>query len=163
MQKLRLYFMIITLSSLVLLLFSWYNSYQFDSNPLSNDIKAKIDKKEKEIIALIGKHYGFYFNVPIIISDKLNSNLYGAAIYDDKHQIKIVLNKKRFKESLEYMIDDVLPHEYAHALMFKFGEFSKRNGGHTKRWQDACIRLGGSRCDRFVNHQDIIIGKTTLF
>ena len=61
---------------------------------------------------------------------------------------------------IDYMIDDVLPHEYAHALMFVTGNFSNENGGHTLKWQNMCIALEGLKCDRFVDHNDIVIGKT---
>ncbi len=61
------------------------------------------------------------------------------------------------------MIDSVLPHEYAHAIMFILGDFSRQNGGHSKKWQEICISLEGKKCDRFVNHNDIIIEKTNPF
>ena len=58
------------------------------------------------------------------------------------------------------MIKDVLPHEYAHALMFVLGDFSNINGGHSLKWEQICKKLNGLKCDRFVNNHDIIIGKT---
>ena len=57
------------------------------------------------------------------------------------------------------MIDYVLPHEYAHALMFIFNKFPKQNAGHTKLWQKICLTLEGKKCDRFVKHNDIMMGK----
>ena len=77
-----------------------------------------------------------------------------------KHgKIKIELNKKRFQENENYMINYVLPHEYAHALMFYFGKFEEENGGHTTLWQKFCFDVGGIKCDRFVDHNDILIEK----
>lgn len=87
------------------------------------------------------------------------NNLFGLAVYTQEHKIKIVLNKNRFQESVDYMVDYVLPHEYAHALMFRFGDFTKKNGGHTKKWQKICLSLNGKKCDRYVKHNDIIFGK----
>jgi|GEM_PF-384854 len=157
-------FFSITLISVLLLLFSWYKNYQFDNNPISNEIQKKVQEKKIQMIKLIRRHYNIYVNIPILITDKMNSKLFGMTVYDNKDSsIKIYLNKKRFKESINYMIDDVIAHEYAHALMFKKGEFSSKNSGHTLKWQKACLLLEGNRCDRFVNHKDILMDKTKLF
>jgi len=61
------------------------------------------------------------------------------------------------------VIEDVLPHEYAHALMFYTNNFTKENAGHSILWQKYCKALNGLRCNRFVNHNDVIIGKTNFF
>ena len=39
--------------------------------------------------------------------------------------------------------------------MFRFGKYSEGNG-HSKKWQDMCKKLGGSRCDRYANTRDIL-------
>lgn len=162
-KNLYVIFFSITVLSAILLLFSWYNNYKFDNNPLSNEIHQKIAIKKFEIKQLIKKKYKIDFNPAVIVIDEMNSQLFGMAHFDTKtYEIKIYLNKKRFKESLNYMIEDVMPHEYAHALMFKFGYFSNENSGHTLAWQKICKNLNGKRCDRFVNHNDIIIDKTKL-
>jgi len=158
-SKIKIIFIYFTLSSVVMLGVILYNDSHFKNNPLSVDITKKIDAKNHEIVSLIKQKYGIYFNVPILISDKMADNLFGLAVYTAKHEIKIVLNKNRFQESVDYMVDYVLPHEYAHALMFKFGDFTKQNGGHTKKWQNICLSLNGKKCDRYVKHNDIIFGK----
>lgn len=61
------------------------------------------------------------------------------------------------------MINDVLPHEYAHALMFVKRVFTDENGGHSKQWQNICIALEGINCNRFVDHDDVIMGKSIFF
>ena len=157
-KKLELIFASVTLIAVAALLFNWYRGYRFDSNPLSPEIVARIESKERDVVALIRRHYGIDFDVPIVISEKINSRLYGLAAYEGRDKITIVLNKKRMKESLDYILDDVLPHEYAHALMFRLGYFSG-DDGHSEQWQEICRKLEGARCDRFVNHQDIIMGK----
>ena len=53
----------------------------------------------------------------------------------------------------------VLTHEYAHAMMFYFGDLTKENSGHTKKWQEICYDIGGTTCERFVDRHDILIGK----
>jgi hypothetical protein len=118
----------------------------------------KLETKNNNIKKLIQKKYNIKIDIPIIISKKVPNNLFGLAVYNGGN-IKIVLNKNRFKESSEYMINNVLPHEWAHAMMFVFGKFTKENGGHTKQWQDICLALDGIKCDRFVNHNDIVMGK----
>jgi len=163
-KRLYMIFFGITILSLFLLLFSWYKSYQFDHNPISNDIKRQVKNKQIQLVKLIKRKYQMNFIVPLIITDQMKSSLFGMTTYETKrNQITIYLNKKRFKESLDYMIDDVIPHEYAHAIMFKFGNFSNKNAGHTLQWQKVCRSLEGLRCDRFVNHKDILIDKTKLF
>ncbi len=101
-------------------------------------------------------------DVPIKISNKLDDKKFGLAYYYNG-RITIYLNKKHFLESSDYMINDVLPHEYAHAVMFAMDDFSDESGGHSKKWQNICIKLGGKTCKRYVNRMDIIIGKTNIF
>jgi hypothetical protein len=43
--------------------------------------------------------------------------------------------------------------------MFYFGKFEQENGGHSKLWQTFCLDIGGIKCDRFVDHNDILIEK----
>ena len=138
---------------------STYNDVKFDSNPLSVELVQKVNDKKLNIQNLILQKYQLNFKTPVIISAKMPDNLFGVAIYTKKDEIKVVLNKNRFQESEEYMIDYVLPHEYAHALMFKFGEFKKENDGHTVEWQNICLALEGKKCDRYVKHDDILFGK----
>lgn len=145
------------LLALTLLSYNTYQSYQFKNNPISPEIRQKINTKVDHVESLIRKHFHIDFRPPVVISDKMPSNLYGAAAYD-QNEIKIYLNKKRMRESLPYIIDDVIPHEYAHALMFKFGYIDKSDG-HSARWQQICQKLEGKRCQRYVDHQDIVSGK----
>ena len=140
------------------LVWNLYEGYKFKSNPISQEIQAKIDAKEQEVLKNIKLFYGIDFRVPLIVSDELPSKLYGVAVLDKSGSIKIYINKKRIRESLDYILDDVIAHEYAHALVFASGNFN-HDDGHSEQWQKICINLGGSRCDRFVNHNDIIYGK----
>lgn len=163
-NKILSIFFIVIILGIIGLLFLFYDNYQFKSTILSEEIKVKISQKEYEILQKIRKSYKINFKVPIIISNKLPNRNFGMAVYDSStRKIKIYLNKNRFKESENYMLDDVLPHEYAHALMFYFKVFSNRNKGHSKEWQEACIRLGGIKCTRFVNHHDIALNKINFF
>ena len=159
-QQLKLYFLIITVVSTFFLGYRWYKDYEFNKNKLSTKLMQEVYYKQRILRSLAIKHYNIHQKIPIKISDKLPDNLFGAATLDKQNNIIIYLNKKRFQESSDYMIDDVLLHEYAHALMFVKGDISQENGGHTLKWQKICQNLEGKKCDRFVNNKDIIIGKT---
>jgi len=157
-KKMEYIFAAIALAGILFLGVNTYNNYRFHAKPISSAIQMKIDAKEQEITKRIYEHYGISFQVPLIISDNMPSNLYGVATLEIHGNIKIYINKKRIKESLDYILDDVLAHEYAHALMFLNGNINRKDG-HTKMWQEICSNLGGSRCDRYVNHNDIVLGK----
>lgn len=158
MQTIYRIFFLLTVTSLLLFVVVFIKDKQFQNNPLSQEVLLKLQNKEKLIRSLAYQYYGINVNFPIIIEDQLPNNLFGLASYSNG-SIKILLNKKRFQENEKYMIENVLPHEYAHAVMFYFKDFSKQNGGHTKKWQQICNQLGGVKCDRFVKHDDILIEK----
>ena len=163
LQKLKTFFLALTILATLFLIYNWYENFQFKNNPLNKNIQEQIYTKQKDLEYLSYKKFNIKRKIPIIISEKMPSKLFGAATLSRNGKIEIYLNKFHFQESLDYMIDDVLPHEYAHALMFVYGETTNRNGGHTKQWQNICKALNGLRCNRFVNHNDIIIGKTNFF
>jgi len=158
-NRLKYIFISIALIAFAQLGLNIYFSYQFDNNPISSSIKKKIEIKENELQYLALKHYNIKMKIPIIITDKIDSKLFGLASLDLNNNVKIYLNKKRMKESLDFMIEDVLPHEYAHAIMFIRKLYTKRDDGHSKEWQNTCINLNGIKCERFVKHNDIVFGK----
>ena len=158
MNNLYKAFALITLTSIILLIVVMYEDTQFKQNPLSQEIVQQLESKELQIRKKILQHYKVNVDFPVYISDQIPDKLFGLAQFEE-NQIKIILNKNRFQESQDYMIDNVLPHEYAHAMMFYFGDFTRVNGGHTKKWQQICVNIGGIKCDRFVDHNDIVFGK----
>jgi len=162
-QQLRKLFLIVVIFASILLTYIWYDDYQFAKNPLSKNIQNRIYKKHEELRILTYKHFNIKRVFPINVSEKLDSDKFGIAVYTKNGQINIYLNKSRFKENENYMINDVMPHEYAHAIMFELGNFSKQNNGHPKKWQYICKKLNGLRCNRFVNNNDILIEKTNIF
>lgn len=162
-KNLQKIFFFITISAIALLVYIWYENHSFKTNPLDTKYLDLINQKHSNLRYLAFKHFGLKKEFPIIISNNMNQNRFGMAVHEKNGNIKIYLNKKRFKENSNYMINDVLPHEYAHAIMFAFRDFSKENSGHTKKWQNICKKLNGLRCTRFVNHQDILYEKTELF
>ena len=163
LQKLKFMFLFLTILALIFLIYNWYKSYEFKNNPLDKKILKEIKIKHIELQKLTYQKFGINRKIPVIISDKMPSSLYGAATFSETNEIKVYLNKKRFEESTDYMLDNVLPHEYAHALMIETNNFTNENGGHSLKWQKICKSLNGLKCDRFVNHNDIIIGKTNFF
>ena len=159
MKKIYNIFLIITFASIIGIVYIQYDKNSFFNNPLSSNITKKLEIEVLKIRKKILEKYNVNVNFPIKISNELPSNLYGMATINENKQIIIYLNKKRFKESEDYMYG-VLTHEYAHAMMFYFGDFTKVNSGHSKKWQQICYNLGGTTCERFVNRNDILFGKT---
>lgn len=162
-KQLQKYFFIVVVLASILLVYLWYKDYSFSSSPLEEKYQLSILKKQQELKILAYRNFQIKKDFPLIISDKMSARRFGMTTYDRNKNIIIYLNKKRFKESSNYMINDVLPHEYAHAIMFYFKDFTNENSGHSKRWQNICRKLNGLRCDRFVNHEDILIEKTNPF
>ncbi len=151
----------ITLVALMLLGYNFYRGYRFEHAPLDAATQRQINEKVAEVRMLMRQVYGEAPDFPLVISDTLPSRLYGLASLNPQGKIRVVLNKKRIRESLDYILDDVIPHEYAHAYMLYKGRVS-HDDGHSEAWQQVCRNLGGSRCDRFVNHQDVILEKMGL-
>lgn len=147
------------MTSLILLVAVIYNDFTFKNNPLSSTLLQKIERKKLYLQRLSQIKYNIDLNIPVIVTDQIPDNLFGAAHYTKTNEIQIILNKNRFQENGEYMIDYVLPHEYAHALMFALGDFTRENGGHSLRWQKICLALEGKKCDRYVKNNDILFDK----
>jgi hypothetical protein len=139
----------------VVLILNFYESSKL-KNSIPDEVLEKIDIEERRILERIEHLYSYKLDAPLSLQ-KLHPSMYGVTIFDGEN-VEIVLNRSRLKESLDYMIDDVMPHEFAHALLFKFGKYDGKDG-HSREWQRVCLELEGSRCDRFVNHRDIIFGK----
>jgi len=157
-KNLEYAFIVIIVLSITVLLKNYYDDYVFKNSPLPDKARQQIIEKEREILSLMKEKYGVSFKVPIIITDKIESKLYGVTSYDNG-DIKIYLNKKIMKESMEYMVENVIAHEYAHAVMFRYGLHKNKNDAHGDKWQEICQNLGGKKCQRYVNNNDVIMGK----
>ncbi len=156
-KRLEILFIVVILISLGYMLYSWYENSSFKTNPLSNTIQKEIVDRQAQILSLIRKKYNLQMDIPLVVSDEFSSQLYGLTAYKDG-KITVYLNKKRFKESKNYMIEEVIPHEYAHALVIALGERSSQDG-HTQLWQDICLELDGKICTRYVDNEEIIAQK----
>ena len=157
-KKLELLFLTIIILALSILGYNYYKSYSFKHNPLPNSYLKRIAAKEKDVLEHMQKNFGFQVKFPIIITDKIPGRLYGLSSYENGH-ITILLNKKVMQESMDYMIDSVIPHEYAHALLFYLHKNSSEKAGHSKLWHHTCQKLGGKECKQYVNQQEIILSK----
>lgn len=157
-KKLETIFLLIIVIAITILGYNYYKSYTFKNYEISDAYKKLILDKEKEIIQNMQDNFGFVFEVPLIVSDKFKGKLYGLTLYKNG-EIKIYLNKKVMQESMDYMVDSVIAHEYAHALMFKLGHIHTENKGHPKKWQDICVKLGGKDCQQYVDQREIIMSK----
>lgn len=152
-------FLFLTLFSLAGLVYITKEKNEFFNNPLSDETFQKIELKTAELERRTYEKFGLKVKIPIYVVDSIHNNLFGMATMNNGREITIILNKNRFKENEQYMIDFVLPHEYAHALMFVLEDFSNENGGHSQKWEEICKQLGGKRCERFVGDDDILIEK----
>jgi len=159
-HKLEKIFILAIAAALGYLAYSLYQSYSFKNSPLSVEIQKRVKKKEAEVLGLIEQKFKLKADIPLVISDEFHSNLYGLTSYKDA-RIAVYLNKKRFRESVDYMIDEVIPHEYAHAMVFMLGAKISQDG-HTKLWQKVCLELGGKQCERYVNGEEIVRQKMGL-
>jgi predicted SprT family Zn-dependent metalloprotease len=158
-KRLEKVFIAIIFIATIILAKNWYDSYSFSKNDIPMEYKQRIADKEKEILKLMKEHYGYSYKVPIIITDEFNGRLYGLTSYKNG-EIKIYLNKKVMKESIDYIVDNVISHEYAHALMFiRYGGLYSHDDGHSDLWKQTCINLGGLHCGKYVNTQDVILNK----
>ena len=157
-KKLEFIFISVIVIAVFILGVNYYSSYTFKNNDISDSYKKRIENKQREVLLNMQKHYGFALNIPLIVTDKFQGRLYGLTSYKNG-QIKIYLNKKVMQESMDYMIESVIAHEYAHALMFKEGHMHTKDDGHSKLWQETCIKLGAKDCQQYVNQQEIIMSK----
>ena len=157
-KRLELIFLSIIGVAIAMLANNYYNSYIYKHTDIPDNYKQRISNKEKEVLDLMQKHYGFAYKIPLIVTDEFKGRLYGLTSYNNG-EIKIYLNKKVMKESIDYMIESVIAHEYAHALMFKLGHLHTRDKGHSKKWQQTCVNLGGINCEQYVNRNDVVMGK----
>lgn len=156
-KRLEFAFLGMIVFALVILANNYYSTKKFKDNPISDEYKMLITQKEQEILTNMKMHYGFSLKVPLIITDKFKNRLYGATVYKDG-DIKIYLNKNVMKESMDYVLSSVIAHEYAHALMF-MRKVVLTDDGHSAQWQDTCTKLGGLNCEKYVNTQEVVMGK----
>ncbi len=157
-KRLEIGFLSVILIALAILANNLYNTYSFKNSDIPDSYKQLIQNKEQEVLQDMKKNFGFVFKVPLIVTDKFQGRLYGLTAYE-KGEIKIYLNKKVMQESMDYMVDSVIAHEYAHALMFKLGHMHTKDKGHSKDWQETCMKLGGDDCQQYVDQKEIIMSK----
>lgn len=158
-KKIQVVFLIISIFAVIVLLRNWYSSYSFQKNPISEEYQKAIGIEEQRVLKNMQKSFGFQYKVPLIITDKIPGKVYGVTSLSDDGAIKIYLNKKVMKESIDYILSDVIAHEYAHALLFKTGAYKNKRDGHSKLWQNTCVKLGGAKCTKYVDSHDVIMGK----
>lgn len=157
-KKLEFIFASVIVIAMSILATNYYKEYSFTHNEIPQSYKERISQKVQDILERMQMNFGFRVEVPIVVTDKIKGRLYGFTSYDNG-QITIYLNKNVMRESMDYMIDSVIAHEYAHALMFKFNPYYISQGGHSKEWQSICQKLGGVDCQQYVNQHEIIMSK----
>jgi len=157
-KKLEIFFIMMMVSALAVLGFNYYRSYTFKHNPLPDSYLKRIANKERDILKHMQKKFGFQVEFPLVITDKIPGRLYGLTSFENG-KIIIYLNKKVMQESMDYMVESVLAHEYAHALLFYLQKNSNEKEGHSQLWKQTCQKLGGEDCRQYVNQKEIILSK----
>jgi len=107
LNSLQKIFIIITILGTVLFIYLFIDDYNFKNNPLKEETLYKIKQKKLYLEKLSYQKFGIQKRFPVIVSDKLPSRLFGAAVFTNDQRILIYLNKKRFKESVEYSLAHV--------------------------------------------------------
>lgn len=158
-KKIQRIFIVISTIALIILLRNLYVSYRFDTQPIPESFVAEIEAVEQDVLNNMQRSFGFRYQVPIIITDKIPGKVYGVTSKNKQGQVNIYLNKKVMKESFDYILSDVIAHEYAHALLFKSGYYASGGEGHSDTWLKTCEKLGGSKCQRYVDSHDVIMKK----
>ena len=158
-RKIQRIFIAISSVALLVLIRNMYVSFQFDTKPLPQSFYEDIALVEQDILDNMERAFGFRYQVPLLITDKIPGKIYGVTAKDEQGKITIYLNKKIMKESFDYILSDVIAHEYAHALLFKRGYYDKGGDGHSSLWQKTCEKLGGAKCQRYVDSHDVIMQK----
>ena len=157
-KRLEFIFLGMVVFATIFLVSNYYKSVSFKNNPLPKKYIDKIEQKEQEVLQNMQKNFGIVYQFPLIVTDKIPGRLYGLTSYQNG-DIKIYLNKKVMQESFKYMLDSVIAHEYVHALLFRLGHITDKDGGHSKEWRETCIKLGGKDCQRYVDQKEIIMSK----
>ena len=157
-RRLETIFITMIVLALSILAYNYYKSYTFKHNPLAQTYLLAIAQKEQDILTHMQKNFGFKQKFPLVITDKISGRLYGLTTYENG-KTTIYLNKKVMQESFPYILENVIAHEYAHALMFQLNRDVKEKQGHSKEWQKTCELLGGKECRQYVNQHEIIMSK----
>ncbi len=154
-KSLETFFLGIILFAATVLGYNYYSEYEFEHD-FDSKFLPPLHKKEEEILQKMQRNLGYAVRFPIVVTDKIPGRIYGLATFDKQGRVVIFLNKRVFKESFDYILDDVLAHEYAHALLLSRGYITDANGGHTPLWQRTCKALGGQHCERYVDREDVV-------
>ena len=113
-KKLEFSFGLIIIIAGAVLGVNYYKSYSFNHNPLPKSYIERINTQEQNVLYNMQNNFGMRKKFPIVITDKIPGRLYGLTSYKNT-RITIYLNKKVIQESMDYVIDSVIPHEYAYA------------------------------------------------
>ncbi len=157
-KRLEIFFITTIVVSLLYIANNIYKAQSFKNNDIPDSYKQRILDKEQEVLMHMQNNFGQSLQIPLIVTDQFKGRLYGLTSYKDG-EIKIYLNKKVMQESMDYVVDSVIAHEYAHALMFAQGNYRTKSDGHSEAWRQMCIKLGGKDCRQYVNTHEVIMAK----
>ena len=159
-------FVVIFISLLVIYM-NYTNTKKFKENPISKYSKQQIEDKRVELVSIIEKKFYLSLDIPIIVMDNKNlifknSRAWGITEYKNGN-IKIYIKKNILKESEKYVLNTVLPHEFAHAIMFKNNHFYEGKEGHNSKWKEICETISNDTCSMYVDREKVVKQKIDAF
>jgi SprT protein len=138
-----------------------YNTIKADrlkNSDLSPQIEARIKQKIAYLDQKAYEYYGIRLNIPIKLIDDVPQRIWGMMVYTEQGPQKIVVNRVQLKESPNYIIENVLPHEWAHAIE-RILHGTKDREGHGEAWLKICNQLSKNRCQRYVHTEKVATEK----
>ncbi len=117
----------------------------------------RLNQKKQDLIQKTHTLYGFNYNVPLYI-EETDKRVWGAMLYSGGMPQKIVINKGYYLENPDYVVNFVLPHEWAHVVARLIYKTSIRS--HGEEWLAICKSLSEIRCD--VRVQDEFVAEEKI-
>lgn len=139
----------LSLASVVFLLVLFF----YPEKKLTQSDINRIENKKQELIQKTKEIYGFYYDLPLFI-EPINKQIWGAMLYSGGRPKKIVINRDFYLENPDYVINSVMPHEWAHVVARLI--YKKDIKGHGKEWLSICKSLSNGQCARYVQDEFVV-------
>ena len=122
----------------------------YPEKELSQQDIDRIYNKKAELIIKTRRLYNIDFDLPLYI-ESINNRIWGAMLYSQGTPQKIVINKEYYLENPDYVINYVMPHEWAHVVSRLIYKTSIRS--HGEEFLKICDDLSEFRCDVVVRDE----------
>jgi SprT protein len=122
-------------------------------------IREKLVKYNK----IIKKEFGFTIKTSVVLNLEAYTFVAEAGSYDDgSHEIR--LHKKLYKEYRNKYVNDVLPHEFAHLVVYELNKKRrKKYTDHGKFFKEVCSLLQPRKRKREIVYAKVLEGKQENF